>query len=254
MKYGQRKLALAMAAISCAIVTSPLLAAPSSSHVTGQARDKAANILDFDDLVSSLEDIRDYEGFASIMVDPGARRVNVYWSGPVPNEVGRFRTSAADVAVELTISEAPFTKAELSAAADEVKESARESGVQLSAIFFAPDASGLTVEVNSEGRSSGARGQSADNLAVDSNVPISYETGGDALPRARNDMVAPFKGGGVLLARQGNGTTAVCTAGFTVLKNGVGHLLSAGIAPLGEIPTGFGTEIKVSPSPTGRAM
>src|SRR5690606_38384660 len=47
---------------------------------------------------------------------------------------------------------------------------------------------------------------------------------GESIQRARNNMAAPFKGGGILTFSNGK----ACTSGFPVTINGVGHLLSAG--------------------------
>jgi hypothetical protein len=186
--------------------------------------------------------LRDARGFGSIVRDNDAGVVTLYWKGEVPPSVQGVQEHARQSAVDFRTEEAIYTATELQAAAESVKAEVRQEGLPVTAISFAPDNTMLTIEM-SESATRSAERTSQVKAAVRSvsKVPVKYRSGRKALIRARNNMEAPFKAGGVLQLPAG-----WCTSGFAVTVGGAGRLLSAGhCASTGNparIENGDGTE------------
>ncbi|MBO4161695.1 hypothetical protein [Micromonospora antibiotica] len=146
-------------------------------------------------------------GFAGVVADPTARKLQVFWKGEAPASL--VATSRATVPTEVL--PAAYTRRELDVAAAKLRRSA---GNKITTVGPRADGAGLLV-----GTQSGLLG-----AASMAGVPVTVQTGVSATPATRWDDTAPWWGGG---AWRNTATGGGCSTGFGVFRNGVARLLTA---------------------------
>lgn len=178
-------------------------------------------------VLASLYPLIGKSGFGSITRDNATASVTLYWKGEPPSVSADVRRLSEGLGVRFVVEQAAYSAAELVAGAEAIKSTVDLDAPTVASIGYAPDSSGLVVELiegdPTVGKSSVRLRRTKESLRATTTVPVKYRLGGLPIERARNDMSAPFKGGGVLLFSDG----AVCTSGFAVTRGGVGYLLTA---------------------------
>ncbi|MEU7961822.1 hypothetical protein [Micromonospora humida] len=164
-------------------------------------------------------------GFAGVIADPTARKLQVFWKGEAP--AGLVATSRATVPTEVL--PAAYTRRELDVAAAKLRRSA---GDKITTVGPRADGAGLLV-----GTQSGLLG-----AASMAGVPVTVQTGVSASPATRWDDTAPWWGGG---AWRNATTGGGCSTGFGVFQGGSARMLSA--AHCGNINN-------AATDPTGQSM
>ena len=162
-------------------------------------------------------------GYARVAVDYNAQQVNVLWKGDVPAAILDAVADAKGLGVQVEISDAPYSEDDINEAAARIIESNPDT---VSVVLANEDRTGLIVEVESGSKTLSTEAQSAATFARTGGIPVEVRAGhGKPVPASRQNMGAPFKGGGAIAY---SGGVDYCTTGFAVtVAGGQGRLLSA---------------------------
>ncbi|MEU7900537.1 hypothetical protein AB0B45_47875 [Nonomuraea sp. NPDC049152] len=160
-------------------------------------------------------------GFAGLSLEDGF--VQVWWKGRAP----RAAIAEARRAAAVRVAAAPYSQAELKAAAAPIREQMR-ADTEITFVTVRTDGSGLTVGV-----SPAARSATPKTFAV--SVPVTIEQSESPRFTSRDNDTEPWWGGAQIVGgdtvRCSTGSwscRAICTAGFAVTVDSVDGILTAG--------------------------
>ena len=208
---------------------------PASGVTAGDANAMQAQdtFIQAADKISSAVDASNPTGFTSIELTANA--VTLWWKGAVTagiqNAIDQARTIAP-----VTVSQAPFSKAELETRADQIRTGMQDPSSTVESLSLPVDGSGIVV-----GTDDGAAPKSAAVFSASSSnsIPVTYVQADPLTPMAgpstrTNDgwngtKYSSFAGGGKISSTvPSTGQTVTCTAGFGVTSGSQEFLLTAG--------------------------
>ncbi|GAA0412033.1 hypothetical protein GCM10009530_75740 [Microbispora corallina] len=173
------------------------------------------------DQIEEIAATPDGAGFGSIVTEPAAGRLRLYWKGAPPASVRALL--ARDTGVSVVVERAAYSAAELQAEITRMtaaKPAGLEASVnQVTGVAPRPDSGGLQVFVSGDAES----GRELANVRSAS-VPVTVR--GSTVPRlaSRDDDSRPYYGG----ARWGTTGLPSCSTGFAVSIGGQSRMLGAG--------------------------
>jgi V8-like Glu-specific endopeptidase len=236
---GKRAAGL-LTALTVAAMAAAMSAGPSSadSESTDPAADPELAALDqVHEISEPLSRLYDAPGFGKVVLDTGARTVEVWWHGTPPKEVTEALGVQAN-GVTVVLREAVLSDAELNRDAQRLMDRNRAAGEAIvDYMLKSPDLSGLTAIVEPghlrSARSARRAARDGETLeeafSVRAGVPVDVVAGQGLDLQSRGNDSAPWQGGAQI---RFPGTTHgnICTTGFSVLENGTGRglLLTAG--------------------------
>jgi hypothetical protein len=161
-------------------------------------------------------------GFGSLVSEPEASRLRLYWKGALPASIRALL--ARDTAGSVVVERAAFTDAELQAEISRIMAtqppgSITDPGTRVTGAAPQADASGLTVFVNGSMEAGRAL-----PVVQGARVPVTVEGGVAPRGQSRGDDSRPYYGG----AKWTLNGTGGCSTGFAVRVGGVSKMLSAG--------------------------
>lgn len=205
--------AAAVGAVGASEASKPTAGVP-TGRVAPAVVDEAAGLFTIHELDA---------GYAKVAVDYERQRVDVLWKGDVPREIVEAADDAAELGVEVGISDAPYSEQDIADAAARIFQSSPET---VSVVLPNDDRTGLIVELAPNAKTVESDAKAADAYERLGGVPTVVRTGGEKpVLASRQNMGAPFKGGGAMANANGND---YCSTAFAVLlPGGAGRLLSA---------------------------
>lgn len=195
------RIAAVIACLACAVGG----AAAATSRVTvAEPGDTPTYNTGINGLVEDLDFLRSQEGFGSFVLDSDANSLAVLRKGEPQEDQWQRAIELSNVrGVDLAFKKSDFTLTELERAKDIAKALIAEEGWRFQAIGANPENSGLEA-VLAPGTGLDP-GDLASKLETATDMPVIVsEAEQETTPRSRNNMAAPFKGGGVLTFSNGN--------------------------------------------------
>ncbi|CAM3191583.1 hypothetical protein NODU109028_02760 [Nocardioides dubius] len=242
--HRHRRSRVAIVAVSVALLSAGTAGAVAIGVAEDPAPTRAQAVLESDvlhpeglinDVHEDLQYLRDDPAFGSFVLQPERSAIQLFWVGSMRPELkDPAVASAAQRGITVEINEARFSSIDLERLVDLGTEIIDEHALPVVGIGPAGNAGGLVVTINllGEGSTPETRRLSRELLSAGIDAPIEFREVEDIDSYASTfNMTNPYKGGGMLKFSNGRG----CTAGFSVLRDGGGRILTAGhCAPQGD--------------------
>ncbi len=158
-------------------------------------------------------------GFGGLRLDNDNHAVLLHWKGTVPAQISNY---IAGSAVTITVVNVPYSRTELIAEIDRIRQTPRIGDVKLINIGTNRTFDGIDIGINTDGDQTDAAKIAAGKAAFTSTIPLKFEVAEPLIPfRDRWDDEEPFYGG----AQMDHQTHwlppryAYCTAGFSVTRD-----------------------------------
>lgn len=178
-------------------------------------------------VADSLYQLGAERGFAGLKTDYDARAIHLYWAGALPDDVSRL-VESDPLGVKVTVTTSSnYSRSALEAARSDLLASELATSLDIISVSVPFDGHALVVGTTREEPFSQGELESLRRIVGGTEVDVEYEVPQPVGFASRENDDDPWKGGIRLRIVKASGNVGRCTAGFAVIKDGTGRLLSA---------------------------